>query len=105
MFNKKAQTTLEYSILIALVVAALIAMQVYVKRGIQGRLRSATDEIGEQFSPGYTTYSYTTTTTTTSTERIEGGERPITTTQTTQTQDRTGYETTPEFEKEYWPTK
>ena len=36
-------------------VIALSSMQVYVKRGIQGRLKSAADDIGEQFSPGYTT--------------------------------------------------
>ncbi|MFA5144927.1 MAG: hypothetical protein WC723_02860 [Candidatus Omnitrophota bacterium] len=41
--NKKAQTTAEYAILIGLVVAALIAMQTYVKRGLQGRMKDATD--------------------------------------------------------------
>ena len=34
-----AQTTAEYAIIIAIVVGAVIAMQVYVKRGIQGRIR------------------------------------------------------------------
>ena len=48
--RKKAQSTLEYVILIILVVAALLTMQIYVKRGIQGRLRSSADDIGEQFS-------------------------------------------------------
>lgn len=45
----KAQSTLEYATLIAIVVAALIGMQVYMKRATQGRLRNATDEIGPQF--------------------------------------------------------
>ena len=39
--NKKAQNTAEYAILISLVVAAIIAMQVYVQRGLQGRIRDA----------------------------------------------------------------
>ena len=54
LFNKKAQSTLEYAILIAVVVGALIGMQTYVKRGLQGRLRTATDDLGSQFEPGTT---------------------------------------------------
>jgi len=38
MLNKKGQNTAEYAILIALVVAVALAMQTYVKRGIQGRV-------------------------------------------------------------------
>lgn len=41
--NKKAQTTAEYAILIAIVVGAVIAMQVYVRRGLQGRIRDVVD--------------------------------------------------------------
>jgi Flp pilus assembly pilin Flp len=58
--KKRAQSTLEYAVIIAVVVGALIAMQVYVKRGLQGRLRQATDDIGDQFAPGVTTTNYTT---------------------------------------------
>ncbi len=46
-----AQSTLEYAIVVACIVAALIGMQFYVRRGIQGRLRAAGDEIGEQYTP------------------------------------------------------
>jgi len=53
--DKKAQSTLEYAVVIVCVVAALLAIQVYIKRGIQGRLRSNTDSIGEQYAPGNTT--------------------------------------------------
>ncbi len=53
-FSKKGQSTLEYAVLIVVIIAALIAMQVYLKRGIQGRMRESSDQIGEQFSPGYT---------------------------------------------------
>lgn len=56
----KAQTTVEYAVLIACVVAALLAMQIYMKRGIQGKLRAAGDEIGEQYAPTSTDSSITT---------------------------------------------
>jgi len=46
MLNRKGQNVLEYSILIALVVGAAIAMQTYVKRGLQGRVRNAVDHVG-----------------------------------------------------------
>lgn len=52
--KKKAQSTLEYAVLIIIVIGALLTIQVYIKRGIQGRLKSATDDIGDQFSPGNT---------------------------------------------------
>ena len=59
LFNKRAQSTLEYAILIAVVVGALIGMQTYVKRGLQGRLRVATDDVGSQFEPALTTVDQT----------------------------------------------
>ncbi len=48
--------------MIACVAAALIAMQVYFKRGMQGRLRQTADSIGSEYSPkntiGSTTLTY-----------------------------------------------
>ena len=44
LFSKRAQTTAEYAILIGLVVGALVAIQTYVKRGVQGRFKDASDE-------------------------------------------------------------
>jgi hypothetical protein len=58
----KGQSTLEYAILIVIIIGALLSIQVYIKRGLQGRLKSATDDIGEQYSPGNTNISATTTT-------------------------------------------
>jgi hypothetical protein len=52
--RKKGQSTLEYAILIIIILGALMSIQIYIKRGIQGRLKSATDDIGDQFSPGNT---------------------------------------------------
>ncbi len=50
----RGQSTLEYAVLIIIIIAALLSIQVYIKRGVQGRLKSSTDEIGDQFSPGNT---------------------------------------------------
>lgn len=52
--NKKGQSFIEYSALIVVVILALIAMQSYVKRGIQGKLRESADSIGGQYEPGKT---------------------------------------------------
>ena len=60
-FNKKkGQSTLEYAVLIVIIIAALLAMNQYIKRGLQGRLKSATDDIGDQFSVGNTNSLHTT---------------------------------------------
>ncbi|MDD4910625.1 MAG: hypothetical protein PHR44_08135 [Candidatus Omnitrophica bacterium] len=40
--NREGQNTAEYAVLIGLVVAAAIAMQTYVKRGLQGRIEQST---------------------------------------------------------------
>ena len=52
--KRKGQSTLEYAILIIIIIGALLSIQIYIRRGIQGRLKSATDDIGDQFSPGNT---------------------------------------------------
>jgi hypothetical protein len=59
MRNRKGQSTLEYAIIICVVVAGLFAMQSYVKRGYQGKLKSSADDMGEQFDPGSRTSNYT----------------------------------------------
>lgn len=56
----RGQSTLEYVVIIAVVVAGLLAMQIYMKRGVQGKLRDAGDQIGEQFVPNNTTWTYNT---------------------------------------------
>lgn len=43
MLNKKGQNIAEYAIVIALVIGAAIAMQTYVKRGLQGRVADTVD--------------------------------------------------------------
>jgi len=54
--SKKAAFTVEYVILIAVIVAALLAMQFYLRRAVCGRIRSAGDTFGQgrQYEPGVT---------------------------------------------------
>lgn len=59
--NRKGQNTLEYVLLISSVVAAFLLAQYYLNRGLQGRVRDASDNIGSQFDAGATTTNYTTT--------------------------------------------
>ncbi|MDD5465674.1 MAG: hypothetical protein PHP73_04990 [Candidatus Omnitrophica bacterium] len=45
---RRAQSVAEYSICLALVLAALLGMQIYVKRGLQGRYKEAVDHAAKQ---------------------------------------------------------
>lgn len=58
--KKRAQSTLEYAVIIVCVVAALVAMQIYIKRALSGQLRQIGDEIGQQYEPTKTTGTITT---------------------------------------------
>lgn len=53
--GKRAQSTAEYAILIALVIGAALAMQIYVKRGMQGKVKTTVDgKLGsKQYEPYY----------------------------------------------------
>jgi hypothetical protein len=46
MINRRGQNIAEYSILIALVIAAAVAMNTFVKRGLQGRVHDAVNHTG-----------------------------------------------------------
>jgi len=103
--HKRGQSTLEYAVIIAVVVGALLAIQVYVKRGVQGRLKQAADDIGEQFSPGASTYNYTTIVTSRSNENvIPSNNLSITNTTSALTQNKTGTEYVATYSDvdEYW---
>lgn len=52
--NKRAQSIMEYAVIIAVITAGLIAMQLYLKRGLQGALRNQSESLGEQYRPGQT---------------------------------------------------
>lgn len=83
--NKKAQNTAEYALLIALVVAAIIAMQTYAQRALQARVRDASSfltslqgggDVGNylgntaQYEPYYLETEYTVTTSDTDTQTL-----------------------------------
>ena len=51
---KKAQSFLAHALIVAVIVGALLAINVYVKRSMQGQLRSAGDQIADQYAHGLT---------------------------------------------------
>jgi len=61
--KKMAQSTLEYAVLAVVVIGALLTIQNYLKRGIQGKIKSSTDDISaEQYDAKKTHYKKVTTT-------------------------------------------
>ena len=46
MRNLRAASIIEYSLILAVVVAAILGMQIYLKRAISGRWREAADTFG-----------------------------------------------------------
>lgn len=56
--NKKAQSVAEYVIVLGLIVGAVMAMQTYVKRGLQGRLKDAVDYTESSGGLQFTTRQY-----------------------------------------------
>jgi len=89
--HKKAQSIIEYAVMLACIVFALIAMRLYITRGMQGRLRQVADDLGQAYDPRHTTSDITTqvgghTVTTTNTQTItnpDTGENTIQTITTT----------------------
>lgn len=63
LYRAFGQSTTEYAVLLALVATAIIAMQVYVRRGLQGRIKGLADQISgdkgiTQYEEGRTMSSY-----------------------------------------------
>ena len=71
---RRGQSLLEYAILMVIIIAALLTLQTYIKRGLQGRLKSSADDIGEKYSMSSgANYSKVVTTTSNTRERVNGG--------------------------------
>jgi len=68
LIRAKAQSLVEYAVVIACIIAALLAMQHYLKRGLQGRLKVASDSISEEHYASDNIESETETKLTTKTE-------------------------------------
>lgn len=61
---KKGQSIIEYATFIAVMVMALLAMQVYLKRGLQGYIKDYADQISPAlYNPNTTEANYSTNTT------------------------------------------
>jgi len=54
----KAQASLEYAALIGVVIGAIIIMSVFMKRAVEGRLRTSSDQVGDQFDIEAGNYEY-----------------------------------------------
>jgi len=83
--SRRAQSTLEYALVIAAIIGALLAINAYMKKGVQGRLKESTDQIGKQFdaSGNYTNaWQAVSSGTTTSTETRAAGTGTTTSTVT-----------------------
>ena len=46
--NNRGQSMLEYVTLVAVAVSVLIAMSLYIRRGVQGMVRTVSDQLGDQ---------------------------------------------------------
>lgn len=49
--KKQGQTLVEYAALLIIVMGALLGISNYFKRGLQGRWKSAVDDLGDQYDP------------------------------------------------------
>ena len=47
----KGQSILEYTLIITIVLGAFLGIQNYFKRGLQGRWKTAVDDLGDQYDP------------------------------------------------------
>jgi hypothetical protein len=52
--NTRAQSLLEYAVLTACIMAALMGMQHYLKRSIEGRIKQTADQIGDPYDANNT---------------------------------------------------
>ena len=48
---KKGQTSIEYIVLVTIVLGALLGISLYFKRGLQGRWKAVVDDVGDQYDP------------------------------------------------------
>lgn len=94
--TKRGQSLLEYALILAAIIVAIIFMQGYVRRGVQGRLRSAADDIGDQYSVAGP-YNYLTNrqSNTTETVTLTAGNQANLVTSYNDITNRTGNETLP----------
>ena len=80
--NRRGQSMAEYAIVLTVVIGAIVAMQLYVKRGLQGKVRDVTDDVGvgltttkhtSQYEPYYTSSNMQTGQSQSGTESYQAG--------------------------------
>jgi uncharacterized protein (UPF0333 family) len=77
VLSKRGQSLVEYSILFAVVLSAILIMQFYIKRSYQGRLKAEADTVGQQYAPGHTTSIIRTATDSVSETKVEDGIQSV----------------------------
>lgn len=102
---RKAQSTLEYALLIGVVVGALLSMQNYLKRSFQGKLQAVGDQVGDPYSPGDTKRTETMNMTIENIQEntTKGANTTMTTTITNQVQNQTSTRSLGNLSEESWP--
>ena len=58
MNSRRGQSTLELALTIVAVAAAAIAMSIFLKRSVMGKMRESGEQVGGQFSPLVTHNTY-----------------------------------------------
>ena len=91
MKDRKGQSTFELTLTIVVVIAAVIAMSIFMKRSVMGKMRETGDQVGGQFTPLSTTNDYTRTFVGNRNEKL-GFTGKTDTTGISETQNRTGNE-------------
>lgn len=111
LYTRKGQSTGEYALIFAIVLGAIVAMQVYIKRELQGRVKDGSDYMTQQttalgntsqYEPYYFNSDYTTARTSKVTEGYTGGESTTKVNQDLSIRQGGGYteHTTPEEQTE-----
>ncbi len=91
VFYRVGQSTVEYAVILAVVAAAIVAMQIYFKRSLQGRIKDLADQVGQQYERGGTASNYSTTQKSETREQYNGS---ISSVQQNETMKRIGHEET-----------
>jgi hypothetical protein len=54
MLTKKGRFVVEYSLILVVTIGVLLTIQNYLKRAMQGEIKAAAEQIGEQYDYGFT---------------------------------------------------
>lgn len=98
--KKKGQSLVEYSLILGAIIIGILFMQLYVRRGVEGMLKSRADSIGEQYSSS-AKMNVTINRSSNITEKREAGGK-VTTIYHYDNTTRTGNETLKSSNEEYW---